>query len=79
LRPRFDPGAGFEPALTIHNDTFIRREAFRDDRDVLVDRLGVNIARLRNVVGLHHPNVKSLGSTLQRDRGDRQGVLADVD
>src|ERR1700692_4375467 len=78
-RPRFDLRACFEPALAIHNDTVVGRESFRDDCDILIDRPGVDVARLGDVVGLDHPNVKSLRSTLQRDGGDRQGVLACVD
>src|ERR1700680_4714953 len=68
-RTRFDLRACFEPALAIHNDTVVGRESFRDDCDILIDRPGVDVARLGDVIGLDHPNVKSLRSTLQRDGG----------
>jgi hypothetical protein len=75
-RSKCDRGVALEPVLPVGHDAFTPGKTGGDDRQVVVGLSGLDRARLGDVLAADGPDEETIGSALDRGRGNDDGVAA---
>src|SRR6266478_5716416 len=75
-RGKCDRGVALEPVLPVGHDAFTPGKTGGDDRQVVVALSGLDRARLGDVLAADGPDEETIGSALDRGRGNDDGVAA---
>src|SRR5262245_65904794 len=75
-RGKCDRGVTLEPVLAVGHDALTPGKTGGDDRQVVVALSGLDRARLGDVLAADGPDEETIGSALDRGRGNDDGVAA---